>query len=78
MAGKLLFQAQDIVYDLQMAGVAGIIHFDIDRFEEEAATSPALTMEMKQRWSSRFIRTVRNLDDVAQLNFTARYSGRDC
>ena len=26
------YRPQDIVYDLQMAGVAGIIHFDIDRF----------------------------------------------
>ncbi len=65
------YRPQEIVYDLQMAGVAGIIHFDIDRFEGEAATSLALTMEMKQRvvipvYSSG---TVHSLDDVARLRF---------
>jgi phosphoribosylformimino-5-aminoimidazole carboxamide ribotide isomerase len=65
------FTPVDIVYDLQMAGVAGIIHFDIDRFEEEAATSLALTMEMKKNtvipiYSSG---TVHSLDDVARLRY---------
>jgi len=65
------FVPQDIVYDLQMAGVAGIIHFDIDRFEDEAATSLALTMEMKKNtvipiYSSG---TVHTLDDVARLRY---------
>ena len=65
------FTPQDIVYDLQMSGVAGIIHFDIDRFEGEAATSLALTMEMKQNtvipiYSSG---TVHTLDDVARLRY---------
>ncbi len=65
------YRPQEIVYDLQMAGVAGIIHFDIDRFEGEAAASLALTMEMKQRvvipvYSSG---TVHDLDDVARLRF---------
>ena len=40
------FRPQDIVYDLQMTGVAGIIHFDINRRTGDAATSLALTMEM--------------------------------
>ena len=65
------FTPQEIVYDLQMAGVAGIIHFDIDRFEDEAATSLALTMEMKKNavipiYSSG---TVHSLDDVARLRY---------
>ena len=38
---------RDIVYDLQMAGVAGIIHFDINRRDTDSSTSLALTMEMK-------------------------------
>lgn len=65
------FRPQDIVYDLQMAGVAAIIHFDIDRFEGEAATTLALTMEMKKNvvipvYSSG---TVHTLDDVARLRY---------
>lgn len=68
---RTAFTPQDIVYDLQMAGVAGIIHFDIDRFEGEAATSLALTMEMKKNtvipiYSSG---TVQTLDDVARLRY---------
>lgn len=71
------FRPEDIVYDLQMAGVAGIIHFDIDRFEEEAATSLALTMEMKRQvvipvYSSG---TVHSLDDVARLRYLPDIQG---
>ena len=65
------YRPRDIVYDLQMAGVAGIIHFDIDRFEGDASTSLALTMEMKQDvvipvYSSG---TVHSLDDMARLRY---------
>lgn len=63
------FRPQDIVYDLQMAGVAGIIHFDINRRIGDAAASLALTMEMAQDvvipvYSSG---TVHDLDGVARL-----------
>ena len=65
------YRPRDIVYDLQMAGVAGIIHFDINRFQGDASTSLALTMEMKQDvvipvYSSG---TVHNLDDMARLRY---------
>lgn len=71
------FTPKDIAYDLQMAGVAGIIHFDIDRFEGESATSLALTMEMKQNviipiYSSG---TVQTLDDVARLRYLPNIHG---
>ena len=71
------FTPRDIAYDLQMAGVAGIIHFDIDRFEGESATSLALTMEMKQSviipiYSSG---TVQTLDDVARLRYLPNIHG---
>ena len=71
------FRPQDIVYDLQMAGVAGIIHFDIDRFEGDASTSLALTMEMKQDavipvYSSG---TVHSLDDMARLRYLPNIHG---
>jgi phosphoribosylformimino-5-aminoimidazole carboxamide ribotide isomerase len=71
------FRPQDIVYDLQMAGVAGIIHFDINRFEGDASTSLALTMEMKQDvvipvYSSG---TVHSLDDMARLRYLPNIHG---
>jgi phosphoribosylformimino-5-aminoimidazole carboxamide ribotide isomerase len=71
------FRPPDIVYDLQMAGVAGIIHFDINRFEGDASTSLALTMEMKQDvvipvYSSG---TVHSLDDMARLRYLPNIHG---
>ena len=71
------FQPRDIVYDLQMAGVAGIIHFDINRFEGDASTSLALTMEMNQDavipvYSSG---TVHSLDDMARLRYLPNIHG---
>ena len=71
------YRPQDIVYDLQMAGVAGIIHFDIDRFVGDASTALALTMEMNQDvvipvYSSG---TVHSLDDMARLRYLPNIHG---
>ena len=71
------YRPRDIVYDLQMAGVAGIIHFDINRLERDASTSLALTMEMKQDvvipvYSSG---TVHSLDDMARLRYLPNIHG---
>jgi phosphoribosylformimino-5-aminoimidazole carboxamide ribotide isomerase len=71
------YRPQDIVYDLQMAGVAGIIHFDIDRRFGDASTSLALTMEMKANvvipvYSSG---TVHSLDDIARLRHLPNIHG---
>ena len=71
------YRPQDIVYDLQMAGVAGIIHFDINRFEGDASTSLALTMEMNRDvvipvYSSG---TVHSLDDMARLRYLPNIHG---
>ena len=71
------FRPQDIVYELQMAGVAGIIHFDINRLEGDASTSLALTMEMNQDvvipvYSSG---TVHSLDDMARLRYLPNIHG---
>jgi phosphoribosylformimino-5-aminoimidazole carboxamide ribotide isomerase len=68
---RTAFRPVDIAYDLQMAGVAGIIHFDINRQEGDASESLALTMEMKRSvlipvYSSG---TIRTLDDVATLRY---------
>ncbi|MCY4348500.1 MAG: HisA/HisF-related TIM barrel protein [Thiotrichales bacterium] len=71
------FRPQDIVYDLQMSGVAGIIHFDIDRLEGDASTSLALTMEMNQDvvipvYSSG---TVHSIEDMARLRYLPNIHG---
>ena len=71
------FRPRDIAYDLQMAGVAGIIHFDINRLEGDASTSLALTMEMNQDvvipvYSSG---TVHSLDDMARLRYLPNIHG---
>ena len=71
------YRPRDIVYDLQMAGVAGIVHFDINRFEGDASASLALTMEMKQDvlipvYSSG---TVHSLEDMARLRYLPNIHG---
>ena len=71
------YRPQDIVYDLQMAGVAAIIHFDINRLEGDASTALALTMEMNQDvvipvYSSG---TVHSLDDMARLRYLPNIHG---
>ncbi len=71
------FRPQDIVYDLQMSGVAGIIHFDIDRLEADVSASLALTMEMNQDvvipvYSSG---TVHSIEDMARLRYLPNIHG---
>ncbi|MEM7405178.1 MAG: HisA/HisF-related TIM barrel protein [Pseudomonadota bacterium] len=71
------FRPEDIVYDLQLAGVAGIIHTDIDRFDVDSSASLALTMEIKNRtvmpvFSSG---TVQNLEDLAQVHYLPNIHG---
>ncbi len=71
------FRPQDIVYDLQMAGVAGIIHVDIDRRLADASTALALTMEMKANvvipiYSSG---TVHGLEDISRLRHPPNIHG---
>ena len=71
------FRPQDIVYDLQMAGVAAIIHTDIDRFEGDSSTSLALTMELKNDivipvYASG---TVQSLDDIARIRYLPNIYG---
>ncbi len=71
------FRPHDLVYDLQLAGVGGIIHFAINRRTSDAATSLALTMAMRQNvvipvYSSG---TVRDLDDLARLPLLANIDG---
>lgn len=71
------FDPRDIVYDLQMMGIAGVIHFDIDRFEGEALEPLALTMELSQKISIPVFSsgTVHTLDDIARLRYLPNVNG---
>ena len=71
------FDPRDLVYDLQMMGIAGIIHFDIDRFEGEALEPLALTMELSQKISIPVYSsgTVHTLDDIARLRYLPNVNG---
>lgn len=71
------FRAEDIAYNLQMAGVAGIIHVDIDRFVGDASASLAVTMELKTNvvipvYASG---TVQQLDDIARIRYLPNIQG---
>jgi phosphoribosylformimino-5-aminoimidazole carboxamide ribotide isomerase len=71
------FAAPDIAYDLQMAGVAGIIHTDLDRFVGDASASLAVTMELKANvvipvYASG---TVQELDDIARVRYLPNIQG---
>ena len=71
------FTSRDIVYDLQMTGVAGIIHTDIDRFRNGSATTLALTMELNEDvvipvYSSG---TIHSLDDIATVRYLPNIHG---
>ncbi len=70
------FRPQDIVYDLQLSEVAGIIHTDIDRFYDRSV-SLALTMEISKDlvipvYSSG---TVHDLEDISTLQFLPNLHG---
>lgn len=71
------FRPADIVYDLQMAGVAGIIHIDLDRFEGDASAPLALSMELQSNvvipvYASG---TVQTLDDIARIRYLPYVQG---
>ena len=63
------FHPRDLVRDLQMSGIAGIVHTDIDRFEGEALSSLAVTLELAEAVSIPVLSsgTVHELDDIARL-----------
>ena len=71
------FRPQDIVYDLQMAGVSGIIHFDIDRvrrrsFDLACAHHGDEPGRCHPVYSSG---TVHSLDDMARLRYLPNIHG---
>ena len=71
------YDPRDLVYDLQMTGIAGIIHTDIDRFESDASASLALTMDLSGEISIPIFSsgTVHTLDDIARLRYLPNIQG---
>jgi len=71
------FRPQDLIYDLQMTGIAGIIHKDIDRFEGDSSESLALTEELSHDVSIPVYSsgTVDTLDDIARLHYLPNING---
>ncbi len=71
------FRPRDLVRDLQMSGIAGIVHTDIDRFEREASASLALTMELSREVAIPVFSsgTVHSLDDIARLRYLPNIHG---
>ncbi len=71
------FRPQDLVHDLQMTGVAGIIHKDIERFEGDSSEALALTEALSHDVSIPVYSsgTVDSLADIARLRFLPNVNG---
>ncbi|MDH3693814.1 MAG: HisA/HisF-related TIM barrel protein [Gammaproteobacteria bacterium] len=71
------YHPQSLVYDLQLTGIAGVIHTDIDRFEGDASDAMALTTELCRELSIPVYSsgTVHRLDDIARLRYLPNIHG---
>ncbi len=71
------YHPQNLVYDLQLTGIAGIIHTDINRFEGDASGAIALTTELCRELSIPVYSsgTVHRLDDIARLRYLPNIHG---
>jgi len=71
------FLAQDLIYELQMTGVAGIIHKDTQYMEYEFSEALALTEQLSHEVSIPVFSsgTVRTLDDLARLRYLPNING---
>ncbi len=71
------FRPQDIIVDLQMTGIAGIIHKDTEHSDYEFSETLALTEQLSHEVSIPVYSsgTVKNLDDLARLHFLPNING---
>jgi phosphoribosylformimino-5-aminoimidazole carboxamide ribotide isomerase len=71
------FRPQDLILDLQMTGIAGIIHKDTDRMGDEFDEALALTEALSHNISIPVYSsgTVRTLDDIARLKYLPNING---
>ncbi|MCZ6487996.1 MAG: HisA/HisF-related TIM barrel protein [Gammaproteobacteria bacterium] len=71
------FRPQDLILDLQMTGIAGVIHKNTDQMADELDESLALTEQLSHDVSIPVYSsgTVRTLDDIARLRYLPNING---
>jgi phosphoribosylformimino-5-aminoimidazole carboxamide ribotide isomerase len=71
------FRPQDLILELQMTGIAGIIHLDTNRMTEDVDEVLALTEQLSHDISIPVYSsgTVRSLDDIARLRYLPNING---
>ena len=71
------FQARDLIRDLQMTGIAGIVHKDTESLDVEFSEALALTEQLSHDVSIPVYSsgTVRTLDDLARLRYLPNING---
>jgi phosphoribosylformimino-5-aminoimidazole carboxamide ribotide isomerase len=74
---QTVFQAHDLIRDLQMTGIAGVIHKGTDLGDSEHDEAVALTEQMSHDVSIPVYSsgTVRTLDDIARLHYLPNING---
>jgi len=71
------YHPTELVANLQLTGICGIIHTDINRFEGDATESLALSVEISNQLSIPLFTsgTVQRLDDLARLRYLPNILG---
>jgi len=71
------FRPQDLILDLQMTGIAGIIHIDTNRMNDDVDEVLALTEQLSHDISIPVYSsgTVHSLDDIARLRYLPNING---
>jgi phosphoribosylformimino-5-aminoimidazole carboxamide ribotide isomerase len=71
------YTPKDLVSNLGMTGIAGIIHTDINRFEGDASESLAMSVELSKEISIPLYSsgTIHRLDDIARLRYLPNILG---
>ena len=71
------FQSKDLIRDLQMTGIAGVVHKDTENLDVDFAEALALTEELSHDVSIPVYSsgTVRTLDDISRLRYLPNING---
>ncbi len=71
------FMPQDLIRDLQMTGIAGVVHKGTERLDSEFEEAVALTEQLSHNVSIPVYSsgTVRTLDDIARLRYLPNING---
>ena len=71
------FRPQDLIRDLQMTGIAGVVHKGTERLDEDIEEALALTEKLSHDVSIPVYSsgTVRTLDDIARLRYLPNING---